>query len=79
MTSVTITDRKEITGLMFMEVVKGTFSDGYTHVSKFPNIIAVSVQSRSRAGAYASVSGSTITLNCASASGDTFDLIIIGN
>jgi len=78
MTAVTVTKRKEITGLMCMEIVQGTFSDGYTFASKFGTINAVSVQSRSRAGAYASVSGGTITLNCASASGDTFDLIIIG-
>ena len=78
MTAVTVTNRKEITGNMCMEILSGTFSDGYTYDSKFNTIIAVSVQSRSRAGAYASVSGKTITLNCSSASGDTFDLIIIG-
>ena len=79
MTAVTITGKKEITGVSCMEVVSGTFSDGYTYVSKFGTIDNVQVQSRSRTGAYATVSGSTITLVCASASGDTFDLLVFGH
>lgn len=78
-TAVTVTSRKEITGERCQEILSGTFSDGYVFVSKFSSIVAVSVQSRARAGAYASVSGNTITLHCASASGDTFDLIVYGN
>jgi hypothetical protein len=79
MTEVTVTGKKEITGLMCMEIVKGTFSDGYTYTSKFGTIDCVQVQSRSRAGAYATVSGGVVTLVCSSASGDTFDLVIFGH
>jgi hypothetical protein len=78
MTAVTVVSRKEVTGNMCFEVISGTFTNGYTYSSKYGTIVSVFIQSRSRAGAYASVSGSTITLNCASASGDTFDMLVIG-
>lgn len=78
MTDVTVGTRKEITGNLGVEVLNCTFTDGNTFTSRFGTIVAVMIQSRSRDGAYASVSGRTVTLNCASASGDTGDIIIYG-
>lgn len=79
MTAVTVTSRKEITTVPGLEIVSGTFTDGYTYSSKLSNITSVVAQSRDRAGCFASVSGRTITLNCSSASGDTFDLWVFGD
>ena len=78
MTAVTETGRKEITGNLCMEVVKCTFTDGYTFTSKFGTVVAAFAQSRSRTGTYCGISGSTVTLNCASASGDVGDIFVIG-
>lgn len=78
MTAITVTERKEITGNLGMEIVKGTFTDGYTFDSRFGVVIAAFAQSRSRTGAYCTVSGRTVTVVCASASGDVLDLMVIG-
>jgi len=80
MTAVTaVTSTKEISGVSGLEIAQGTFTNGQTYTSKFKTIDAVFLQSRARTGAYASVSGSIVTLHCGSASGDTFDLIIVGH
>ena len=78
MTAVTIVERKEVTGVLCMEVVKCTATDGYTFASRFGTIVSAHANSQSRAGSYCSWSGSTVTYHCASASGDTVDIVVVG-
>ena len=78
MTAVTVTAKKEVTGMLAMEVVKCTATDAYTYTSKFGTIVACFVNDRSRTGAWLSVSGNVVTVNCSSASGDVVDLLIFG-
>lgn len=80
MTAVTVTDRKEITGIIGMEVVVVTFSTGNTYTSKFGKVHAAFINNETRTGARVSaISGGTITLTCTSASSDTAELVIFGS
>jgi len=76
--TIVVTSRREATGVRRFEILHGTFTDGDTYIGKFKTIDAVILNCRTIAGAYASVSGATITLNCSTASGAEFDLFIIG-
>lgn len=62
-----------------LEVAKVTFTDGYTYVAKkLGRIVGGHLTSASRAGGYISISGTTVTLHCGSASGDTGYLTLYG-
>ena len=67
-----------ITGNAGHEVLNGTGSDGATYATRFSTIVKVSVNNRTRTGAWASVSGGTVTVHCTSASSEVFDLDIWG-
>lgn len=67
-----------VTGNVGMEVGHCTATDGETYTSRFSVIDSVFVNSRSRTGAWASVSSGQVTINCTSASDDIVDFIICG-
>ena len=69
---------KEITGILSLEIVRGTVTTtGDTYNTKFGKIFNVQIHDETTAGgAYATWSGGTITVTCTS--GDVVNLLIFG-
>ena len=78
MVAADITEVKSVTGNLGMEIVKLELSNGETYLSKFGTVLGAWANSESRAEAYCSVSGSTVTVNCTSASDDVVHLFVVG-
>ena len=78
MVEVTVVARKEVTGVLALEVVNCTATDAYTYKSKFGTIVGAWANSQSRVGSWCSWSGSTVTYHCTSASGDNVCIVIVG-
>ena len=73
-----ITEKKELTGVLSMEIVKLELTDGETYLSKFGTIVGAWANSESRAGSYCTASASTVTVHCSSASDDVVHLMVVG-
>jgi hypothetical protein len=79
MASLASVSKKEITGLLGMEVVRGTVTtSGDTFNSRFGNILVALVSDETTlGGAKVTWTGSSVAITCTN--GDVVDLIIFGH